>query len=80
VDNRVGAVDTAVRFLKKPFAELDQLDLTPAMTLAGSVWPETLDLAALPDADLDVDGHRRTAPTLGACAAQSPTTCPRRLP
>lgn len=80
VDNHVAAVDGAARFLKKPFAEPDRLDLTPAMTLAGSVWPEDLALAAYPDADQDVDGRRRIAPTLGACAAQSAVPCPRLMP
>lgn len=77
-DNHVGGVDAAARFLRKPFAEPGELDLTPARTLAGNTWPERLGLQAFPDAERDVNGQHRTAPTLGACASHSP--CPARWP
>ncbi|MDP2834185.1 MAG: hypothetical protein Q8Q28_13005 [Pseudomonadota bacterium] len=77
-DNLTGGVDTAARFLKKPFAELGQLDLAPRMTLAGEVWPERLGLNAYPDSDQDFDGRLRRAPVLGACYAEAEMPCPKR--
>jgi hypothetical protein len=67
VDNLSGGVDAAARYLKKPFAELEHLDLAPRMALAGAVWPDALVIAAYPDSGKDVDGHDRNTPTLGAC-------------
>jgi len=73
-DNRVGGVDAAARFLNKPFTELDQLDLTPRMALAGGALPGSL--ADYPDSDKDSDGRARVAPSLGACVAEAKSPCP----
>ena len=75
-DNLTGSVDSAARFLKKPFAELDLLDLGPRMALAGERWPDRLGLAAYPDSDKDIDGRPRSTPVLGACAGDPAVSCP----
>ena len=75
-DNLTGSVDSAARFLKKPFAELERLDLAPRMALAGEIWPDGLGLAAYPDGDRDIDGRRRSTPVLGACAGDPAASCP----
>jgi len=76
-DNLTGGVDTAARFLRKPFAEFERLDFAPRMTLAGEVWPDSLGLDAYPDSDQDFDGRARIAPVLGACAGDPESPCPR---
>lgn len=75
-DNLIGGVDSAARYLKKPFTELVQLDLSPRMSLAGEGWPDSLGLAAYPDSDQDIDGRARNAPVLGACAGDPAASCP----
>ncbi len=77
-DNLIGGVDSAARFLKKPYAELGQLDFTPRMTLAGEVWPDRLRLDAYPDSGQDIDRRARMAPVLGACIAEAEMPCPKR--
>ena len=77
IDNLSGNVDSAARFLQKPFAELDQLDLAPRMALAGEIKPESLGLGAYPDSGGDIDGHARSAPILGACSPHPASTCPK---
>ncbi|MBU1664157.1 MAG: right-handed parallel beta-helix repeat-containing protein, partial [Gammaproteobacteria bacterium] len=77
-DNLIGGVDSAARYLKKPYTELGQLDLTPRMTLAGEVWPNSLRLDAYPDSSQDFDGRARMAPVLGACIAEAEMPCPKR--
>ncbi|MDD5390609.1 MAG: hypothetical protein PHD37_14800 [Gallionellaceae bacterium] len=77
VDNLTGGVDGAARFLKKPYAELEQLDLAPRMTLAGEVWPDSLGLDAYPDSNQDFDRRARLAPVLGACISGLTSPCPR---
>ena len=76
-NNLTGNADAAARFLKKPFVELEQLDLAPRRALAGEVRPETPGLAAYPDSDQDIDGHARSAPILGACVAEAEAPCPK---
>lgn len=76
-DNLMGGVDGAARFLKKPYAELGQLDLAPRMALAGEVRPASPGLGAYPDSDKDFGGHVRKAPVLGACIPDSESPCPR---
>jgi hypothetical protein len=78
-DNLTGSVDSAVRFLMKPFAELDRLDLTPRMALAGERWPGGLGLDAYPDGDKDIDGRARSVSVLGACAAEPQSPCPKAI-
>jgi len=76
-DNLTGSVDAAARFLKKPFVELEQLDLGPRTALAGDGRPESLGLGAYPDNDKDSDGRHRRAPMLGACAGGPESPCPK---
>ena len=73
IDNLGGGVDNAARFLKKPYAEPDRLDLAPRLDLAGAVRPATLGLDAYPDSDKDLDGRVRHVPARGACAG---SPCP----
>ena len=73
-DNLVGDVDSAARFLRKPYTDLEQLDLSSRMRLAGAAWPESLGLDTYPDSDQDIDGQLRRMPTLGACVGVAP--CP----
>ncbi len=76
-DNLAGGVDTAARYLRKPFAELEKIDLSPRMALAGEVWPDSMGLRAYPDSNQDFDGRARKAPVLGACVNDLEFSCPR---
>jgi hypothetical protein len=76
-DNLTGTFDAAARFLKKPFAEFDQLDLGPRTPLDGEITPAALGLAAYPDSGEDTNGRTRTTLALGACAYDRKATCPK---
>ena len=79
IDNLSSGVDAAAQALKRPFAALDELDLAPRYTLAGTVSPESLGLADFPDSRRDFDGRERVAARLGACAAVAEMRCPSRI-
>lgn len=77
IDNLTDSVAGAAHFLKKPFAELERLDLAPRMALPGEIRPDSLGLGAYPDSDKDIDGRVWIAPVLGACVADIRSPCPK---
>lgn len=66
--NLTGQYDTAVRYLRKPFAFLEELDLAPRHAMAATSGIPS----GYPDADLDYTNKRRASGEIGACLAGAP--------